>query len=221
MAERLKEKFDDSCQQLAEWDNAHSMIRRYQVEANNAIEQGIRDRKRNMLVAMATGTGKTYTMVNEVFRLMGTGSQRGSSSLSTAGLLAAQAVKAFASFEARPGLKFDKAYKVYSQRFFKEDFEDDEKFDPKVLPTSYLMDPKPGHAFVYVCTIQRMTINLFGRGAVFGGDEESIDEDADQMNIPIHAFDLIIADECHGDTPLRNNRSGERHSTTSMQSRLG
>jgi len=28
------------------------------------------------------------------------------------------------------------------------------------------------------------------------GDEE-VDEDASQLNIPIHAFDLIIADECH------------------------
>src|SRR5690606_7282951 len=29
----------------------------------------------------------------------------------------------------------------------------------------------------------------------FGGEAE--DEDADKLNIPIHAFDLIIADECH------------------------
>jgi type I site-specific restriction endonuclease len=45
-------------------------MRPYQVEANTAIEQAIRDRKRKMLVAMATGTGKTLTMVNEVYRLM-------------------------------------------------------------------------------------------------------------------------------------------------------
>ncbi len=85
----------------------------------------------------------------------------------------------------------------YSQRFFREDFEDDEKFDPKVIPSNYLLEPKPGHAFVYICTIQRMTINLFGRNAVFGTGDEPIDEDAEQMDIPIHAFDLIIADECH------------------------
>ena len=197
LSERLKEKFDDACQRLAEWDNAHSMIRPYQIKANDAIEQGIRDRKRNMLVAMATGTGKTYTMVNEVYRLMESRVAKRILFLVDRRALAAQAVKAFASFEVRPGLKFDKSYEVYSQRFFKEDFEDEEKFDPKVLPSSYLMDPKPGHAFVYVCTIQRMTINLFGRNAVFGGDEESIDEDAELINIPIHAFDLIIADECH------------------------
>ena len=31
--------------------------------------------------------------------------------------LAAQAVRAFAAFEAEPGKKFDKIYEVYSQRF--------------------------------------------------------------------------------------------------------
>ncbi len=79
--------------------------------------------------------------------------------------LAAQAVRAFGSFDADQGLKFDKIYEVYSQRFQQEDFGEDEKFDPKVLPNSYLTDPKPGNAFVYVSTIQRMTINLFGREA--------------------------------------------------------
>ncbi|MGB7789397.1 DEAD/DEAH box helicase family protein [Methanoregula sp.] len=156
LAERLKEKFDDACQRLADWDNAHPMIRPYQIEANDAIEQGIRDRKRTMLVAMATGTGKTYTMVNEVYRLMESRVAKRILFLVDRRALAAQAVKAFASFEARPGLKFDKAYEVYSQRFFKEDFEEEEKFDPKVIPTPYLMDPKPGHAFVYVCTIQHI-----------------------------------------------------------------
>lgn len=45
-----------------------------------------------------------------------------------------------------------------------EDFGEEEKFDPTVLPNSYLTDPKPGSAFVYVSTIQRMAINLFGPG---------------------------------------------------------
>jgi type I restriction enzyme, R subunit len=197
LTERLKEKFEASCQRLLEWENAHPMIRPYQAEANAAIEQAIRDRKRQMLVAMATGTGKTYTMVNQIFRLMESGVAKRILFLVDRRALAAQAVKAFASFEARPGLKFDRTYEVYSQRFFREDFEEDEKFDPKVLPSPYLLEPKPGHAFVYICTIQRMTINLFGRNAVFGGDDEPIDEDAEQMAIPIHAFDLIVADECH------------------------
>ena len=140
-------------------------------------------------------------------------------------------------------------YEVYSQRFQKEDFGDDDPFDPKVLPNEYLTAPKPAHTFVYVSTIQRMAINLFGREACFpqtSGDAE-YEPDADVLApsppleeragerraffldlqegrdtaqghqsthpsihqssnpplhssdppIPIHAFDLIIADECH------------------------
>jgi len=111
--------------------------------------------------------------------------------------LAAQAVNAFAAFEPEPGLKFDKIYEVYSQRFRREDLGEEEKFDAKVLPASYLLDPQPGHAFVYVCTIQRMAINLFGHQAAFEPGEDPGDEEAEQLDIPIHAFDLIIADECH------------------------
>ena len=43
--------------------NDHPLLRPYQFEANTAVEQVIADRKRQMLLAMATGTGKTYTMV--------------------------------------------------------------------------------------------------------------------------------------------------------------
>ena len=177
----------------------NSQLRPYQVEANEAVEQAIRERKRKMLLAMATGTGKTLTMVNETYRLMKSGVARRVLFLVDRKALAAQAVRAFASFEAEPGLKFDKIYEVYSQRFSREDFEDDKSFDPKQLPTSYLTNPQLGQAFVYVSTIQRMTMNLLGReaGYVFGVGDESIDDDADKLDIPINAFDLIIADECH------------------------
>src|SRR5262249_39762342 len=111
--------------------------------------------------------------------------------------LAAQAVRAFASFEPEPGLKFDKIYEVYSQRFQREDFDEEEKFDPNVLPASYLTAPQLGHAFVYVSTIQRMTINLLGRDAIFDTGDEPIDDDVEKENIPIHAFDAVVADECH------------------------
>src|SRR5204863_5812379 len=49
---------------------------------------------------------------------------------------------------------------------------------------------------VYVCTIQRMAINLFGRQVMWGGEDE-IEEDTAQVKIPYHAFDVLIADECH------------------------
>lgn len=174
----------------------HHRIRPYQVEASEAIEKGLADGKRKMLVTMATGTGKTMMTVHEIYRLMKSGAARRVLFLVDRKALAAQAVRAFKSFEPEPGKKFDSLYEVYSQRFQREDFGEDEKFDSNVLPKNYLTDPKPGSSFVYVSTIQRMTINLFGRSAVFT-DEEGIDDDVEQLDIPIHAFDLIVADECH------------------------
>ncbi|MEX0753951.1 MAG: DEAD/DEAH box helicase family protein [Actinomycetota bacterium] len=177
--------------------SANPYLRPYQHEANEAIEGAIRDRKRKMLIAMATGTGKTVTLVNDVYRLMKSGVARRVLFLVDRRALAAQAVRTFASFEGEPGLKFDKIYELYSQRFFRDDLDDDRAFDPKVIPTGYLTNPQIGQAFVYVSTIQRMTINLYGREAAFSIGDEAIDEDVEKLDIPIHAFDLIIADECH------------------------
>jgi type I restriction enzyme, R subunit len=44
-----------------------------------------------------------------------------------------------------------------------------------------------------------MARNLFGAEGSFGqfGGDADIEEGADRLDIPIHAFDLIIADECH------------------------
>jgi type I restriction enzyme R subunit len=175
-----------------------SVLRDYQIEADTAIEEAIRSRKRKMLLTMATGTGKTLTLVSEIYRLMKSGAARRVLFLVDRRALAAQAVRAFASFEAEPGLKFDKIYEVYSQRFQQGDLDPDEKWDPNIMPNALLTAPKLGDAFVYVCTIQRMTINLFGKQAVLPwATEEGEDADATQLDIPIHAFDLIVADECH------------------------
>jgi len=196
LAEMLIRDFDAEIAELVKVPQNH-LLRSYQVEASSAIELAIRERRRKMLVAMATGTGKTLTMVNEIYRLMKSGVARRVLFLVDRRALAAQAVRAFSSFEAEPGLKFNKIYEVYSQRFQKEDVEAGGPFDPNVMPSSLLLAPKLGDAFVYVCTIQRMAINLIGNeGALTIGDEQN-DLDAKQLNIPIHAFDLIIADECH------------------------
>ncbi len=197
----LREMFGHDFQRACEWfatnPNDHPRLRAYQIEANTEIEKAIGARKRNMLVAMATGTGKTFTMVNQIYRLMKSGVSRRVLFLVDRRALAAQAVRAFASFEPEPGLKFDRIYEVYSQRFQREDFDEDSPFDPKVLQGSYLTNPQPQHAFVYVCTIQRMAMNLFGDEVILNRTEESVDEDASKLDIPIHAFDTIIADECH------------------------
>ena len=47
-------------------------------------------------------------------------------------------------------------------------------------------------------TLPLMAINLLGRQAAFEeGDDEREDDDAGKLDIPIHAFDCIVADECH------------------------
>lgn len=196
--EMMTRDLEADLQKLRALPNNHQRLRPYQIEANAAIEKGIADRKHAMLVAMATGTGKTFTLTNQIYRLMKSGVARRVLFLVDRRALAAQAVRAFKSFEPEPSRKFHDLYELFSQRFQLTDFDDDEKFDPNVLPTKHLTDPQPGDAFVYVCTIQRMAMNLFGSEALgrFGGERET-EDDADRLPIPIHAFDLIIADECH------------------------
>jgi type I restriction enzyme R subunit len=195
--EMLGRDFEAECARLLATPNSDPGMRPYQGAANAAIERAIADRKRRMLVAMATGTGKTRTLVNQVFRLLESRVARRVLFLVDRRALAAQAIRAFSSFEAKPGQKLDQIYEVYSNAFQHDDFGDEDKFDPKLMPASYLTDPKPGHSFVYVCTIQRMAINVLGRDAVPGLGDEVLDEDVGKLDIPIHAFDVIIADECH------------------------
>ncbi|MEG3955872.1 type I restriction-modification enzyme R subunit C-terminal domain-containing protein [Microcoleus sp. herbarium2] len=174
-------------------------LRPYQKEAIAATELAIVKGKRAMLVAMATGTGKTFLTVAQIYRLLEAKVAKRILFLVDRRALAAQAVRTFASFNTPKGNKFKQEYEVYSQRFQKEDFGEDEQFDPQVLPSSYLTTLQASHTFVYVSTIQRMSVNLFGKGSVDVGIDGDIDDesDAEKFDIPIHAFDLIIADECH------------------------
>jgi type I restriction enzyme R subunit len=174
-------------------------LRDYQRRCNIATEQAIIAGCREILLALATGTGKTFLTVAEIYRLLESKLVRRVLFLVDRKALAAQAVREFNAFTTPKGNKFAQEYEVYSQRFQKDDFGDDDPFDPKVLPNEYLTNPKPSHTFVYVSTIQRMARNLFGAAGCFAqsvGDTEA-EADADTLDIPIHAFDLVLADECH------------------------
>jgi type I restriction enzyme, R subunit len=195
--EMLGRDFDGPMEQLRATPHTDPKLRPYQRDAIAGMEQAIADRKRRMMVAMATGTGKTRTLVNQVFRLMQARVARRILFLVDRRALAAQTVRAFSSFEALPGQKFDQLYEVYSQRFQSSDFDENEKFDPKLMPESYLVDPKPGFSFVYICTIQRMASYVLGPQALQGLDPEMLDDTVTKLDIPIHAFDVVIADECH------------------------
>ncbi|MFO7902233.1 MAG: DEAD/DEAH box helicase family protein [Pirellulaceae bacterium] len=73
LAELISTDVEASYDRLRQLPNNHSWLRPYQGEANEAVEQSIIARKRQMLVAMATGTGKTFTTVNQIYRLMKSG----------------------------------------------------------------------------------------------------------------------------------------------------
>jgi type I restriction enzyme, R subunit len=171
-----------------------SRLRPYQVNAVGAIEKSICHGRKSMLLAMATGTGKTFTLVSSMYRLLKSGYAKRILFLVDRRALAAQTVSAISAFETPEGLKLDKDYEVYSQKFRREDLEGEGSFDPKVLPEEYLTSPQEKHTFIYVSTIQRMSINLLGKEAVSDFEYEV---DARKLDIPIHAFDVIVADECH------------------------
>jgi type I restriction enzyme R subunit len=174
-------------------------LRYYQRNAIEATESAIAKGKRAMLIAMATGTGKTFMTVAQIYRLLESKAAKRILFLVDRRALAAQTIREFASFNTPKGNKFNQEYEVYHQQFQKEDFDDDKPFDPKLLPNSYLTSPQLSHTFVYVSTIQRMTINLFGWENAFPqeGSDPDYEEDTGKLDIPIHAFDVIIADECH------------------------
>lgn len=168
-----------------------AQLRHYQKEAILSIENAIKEGHREMLVAMATGTGKTFMIVAEIYRLLDSMLGKRILFLVDRRALAAQAVQTLHSFTTPQGKKLNQEYEVYYQQFQKNDLEEQKSFDLQTLPNSYLTHPNSSHTFVYVCTIQRMAINLFGKQV------EYEDEDAAILDIPIHAFDVIIADECH------------------------
>ena len=174
-------------------------LRSYQRNCILAVEKEIIAGRRDLLAAMATGTGKTFLTVAQIYRLLESKLARKILFLVDRKALAAQAVREFNAFNTPKGNKFTQEYEVYSQRFQREDFGDDSPFDPKVLPNEYLTAPKSSHTFVYVSTIQRMARNLFGAEAAFpqSPNDPDYDEDAEQLDIPIWAFDLVVADECH------------------------
>lgn len=174
-------------------------LRAYQRDCITAVEAAILQGRHDLMVAMATGTGKTFLTVAQIYRLLESKFARRILFLVDRKALAAQAVREFNAFNTPRGNKFTQEYEVYSQPFQREDFGEDTPFNPKLLPNEYLTDPKPSHTFVCVWTIQRLARTLFGAESCFGQshDDPEVEEESDRLDIPIHAFDVIIADECH------------------------
>src|SRR5207245_972024 len=76
LAEFVDRDASAACARVLALPQGNARLRDYQGAASRAIEEALAERKRAMLVAMATGTGKTFTLVNEIHRLMKAGVAR-------------------------------------------------------------------------------------------------------------------------------------------------
>lgn len=66
LLELLGRLLSEASARLVALPNTHPRLRPYQREANALIEKALGEHRRALLVAMATGTGKTFTMVKSI-----------------------------------------------------------------------------------------------------------------------------------------------------------
>jgi type I restriction enzyme R subunit len=66
----LKQDIERANERLAEEPTDYLELRNYQVRAIQAVERGVAKGQRSLLLAMATGTGKTRTAIGLVYRLL-------------------------------------------------------------------------------------------------------------------------------------------------------
>ena len=157
-----------------------------QIKAIQNLEQSLKENRPRALIQMATGSGKTFTAISFIYRLIKFAGARRVLFLVDRGNLGDQTLKEFQQY-ASPynNFKFTEEYIV--QRL-----------------TSNTLDTT---ARVCICTIQRMYSMLKGNPLPEDLEEESVDrlgslfarpEPIDyNSNIPIETFDIIVTDECH------------------------
>lgn len=178
-------------------------LRYYQKEAIKATETNILKNKRKMLLAMATGTGKTVTTIAMLYRMLISNQFKRILFLVDRIELANQALGALASFEAEPGQKFDRIYEVFCRRIPEGREWKSLNINTRLMPESKLSNPQSNDAHIFVATIQSMYRLLTGQKEPDKEikADEGYDVDVNKIGynpkIPIHAFDLIISDECH------------------------
>ncbi|PAT36942.1 type I restriction-modification enzyme R subunit C-terminal domain-containing protein [Vandammella animalimorsus] len=163
-----------------------SGLRDCQINAITGLEASLAHNKPRALVHMATGSGKTYTAITAVYRLLKFGGARRVLFLVDTRNLGKQAHQEFMAYTPPDdGRKFTELYNV--QRL-----------------TSSHIDP---HAQVCISTIQRMYSILSGEAIDESAEDISLNEvqqSAGQEKfvrynsaVPVESFDFIVIDECH------------------------
>jgi type I restriction enzyme R subunit len=173
---------------VTEWGSggAHYQLWPAQISAITNLEQSLAANKPKALIQMATGSGKTFTSIGFIYRLIKFGGARRVLFLVDRGNLARQTKKEFDAY-ASPynNYKFGEEYIV-------------QHLQGNQLDTS---------ARVVICTIQRMFSMLKGRELAEEADEESTErvealfKDPEPIGynpaIPIESFDIVVTDEAH------------------------
>jgi len=159
-------------------------LRDCQVTAINNLEKSFKDSHPKALIQMATGSGKTYTAITFIYRLLKYAKAKRILFLVDTKNLGEQAEQEFMAYVPNDdNRKFTELYAVTR------------------LKSSFI----PDDSQVYISTIQRMYSILQGK---------ELDESAEEMNpneyrikepasvvynakVPIEFFDFIVIDECH------------------------
>jgi type I restriction enzyme R subunit len=157
-----------------------------QIVAIKNLEQSLKENRPRALIQMATGSGKTFTAINFIYRLIKFAGARRVLFLVDRGNLGDQTLKEFQQYVSPyNNFKFTEEYIV-------------QRFASNTLDTT---------ARVCISTIQRLYSMLKGRELPEDLDEESGDrlgavfKEPEPIeynpNIPIETFDIIVTDECH------------------------
>lgn len=157
-----------------------------QIKAIRNLEKSLAENRPRSLIQMATGSGKTYTAISFIYRLIKFAGARRVLFLVDRGNLADQTLKEFQQYESPyNNFKFTEEYNV--QRLTSNKIDDVSR--------------------VCICTIQRMYSMLRG-SELAEEDEETSVEGLEKVykdippieynpKIPIETFDIIVTDECH------------------------
>ena len=157
-----------------------------QIRAIKSLENSLAENRPRSLIQMATGSGKTFTAVTFVYRLIKFADAKRILFLVDRGNLGKQTLKEFQQYKS-----------PYSPFKFTEEFIAQRLQSNEIDTTSR----------VCISTIQRIYSMLKGEDLDPGVEEESLFDHSDLFKepppvvynpqIPIETFDVIVTDECH------------------------
>ncbi|MEO7311594.1 MAG: DEAD/DEAH box helicase family protein [Chitinophagaceae bacterium] len=160
-------------------------LRDCQVTAINNLEQSFKDARPKALIQMATGSGKTFTAITFIYRLLKFGKAKRILFLVDTKNLGEQAEQEFMAYVPN---------------------DDNRKFTELYGVTRLKSSAIPNDSQVYISTIQRMYAILKGSELDEGAEEQNPNERFQPKEpmpvtytekVPIEFFDFIVIDECH------------------------